>query len=177
MPRLRVILLIVGTSWVVVGLGLVLIPERMRSAHEGLRKWLQDRNLLGLLNRPRRIEPSLYRHHHVSGGLIIVGALALLVFLDRFHGHLPMGGEWSTVPGFALLMSFAWGLSTWALIVGAYLFIRPSALKGVETLANRWIEPCKGILNLMLRRPRLSGVMLLVAGLSCLGTAIVTAVV
>jgi hypothetical protein len=73
----------------------------------------------------------------------------------------------------------SWALALFALGIGVFLLVRPSALKGLETAANRWIEPFPsstkatvpaetGINRLILRAPRFSGLLLLAAGLACL---------
>jgi hypothetical protein len=58
-----------------------------------------------------------------------------------------------------------------------FLLIRPSALKGFETAANRWIgslpsagKPGRGEVHsrCVLRAPRLTALLLLAAGIACL---------
>jgi hypothetical protein len=60
------------------------------------------------------------------------------------------------------------------LIAGIVLFVRPSALKGVETQANRWFDPARAspanaaIGRFVVRAPRLTGLLFLTAGVVCL---------
>ena len=179
MQSLNIILVISGTFGVVAGAGLLLMPERMLREHNPLRQWLLERDLAALLNRYQRLEPSFYRHHHILGAAVIIGALALLALLGKLHSHVFAASAWSSILGVRLAMLSGWTLAILALIIGLYLVIRPSALKGIEAIANRWIEPFpantrvgmpadKGINRLILRAPRRTGMLLLLAGIACL---------
>ncbi len=140
-------------------------------------------DLIALLDRRQTIERPLYRHHRAFGAAVIVGAVASLVTLWQLHEHplvtgvLPgILGAW----GLRAMVLTSWGVSAFALGIGLFLFLRPSALKGIETVANRWIEPFhstggraifaeeKMIGRLVLRAPRLTALLLLTAGIACL---------
>jgi hypothetical protein len=139
-------------------------------------------DLVALLDRRRTIERSLYRHHYGFGAAVIVGAVASLVTLWELRdqplvtGVLPeILGAW----GAEAVIVASWALTVFALGIGVFLLIRPSALKGFETAANRWMEPFpsstkatvpaeSGINRLILRAPRFTGLLLLAAGLGCL---------
>lgn len=100
------------------------------------------------LERPIEVEGYIYRHHRTMGTAITVGAAMLLTYI-AFRGD----GQ-----GFALLlapgMGRDWaeavvavgGLLAWlgcllALVVGVIVAVRPSSLKRVESVLNRWITP------------------------------------
>ena len=139
------------------------------------RRWLLDVDLAALLDARRAIEQPLYRHHRVFGAAVIAGALAWFATLWTLRDRLPVPRE------FAGTMTLAGcTLAAFALGVGVFLVIRPSALKGLEAVANRWIEPFPSggrrnapaayyefIKQLVLRAPRFTGLLLLTAGLGC----------
>jgi hypothetical protein len=175
------ILIVSGTTGLVAGAGLLFMPERVFSEQSRWRQWLLEHDLSTQLNRYQRIEKPLYRHHRLFGAALTVGALTLLYLLTKLQSYLFATSVWSQIQGVRLAMIFAWALATLALIIGILFLVRPSALKGVETLSNRWIgpppstfqqaEPAKGINRLILRFPRHTGILLLLAGITCLGAA------
>lgn len=146
-------------------------------------RWLLEIDLIALLDRRQSIERPLYRHHNAFGAAVIVGAVALLVTLWELRDHplvtgvLPgILGAW----GIRAVILTSWALAVFALGIGVFLLIRPSALKGFETAANRWIEsfPSAGkpggpageklVTPLVLRAPRLTALVLMAAGIACL---------
>ena len=175
------ILVISGTTGMLAGAGLLLMPERAFGEQSRWRQWFLEHDLAALLNHYQRIERYLYRHNRLVGAALTVGALTLLYLLGKLQGYLYASNVWSQIQGVRLAMLFAWALAILALIIGIFFLIRPSALKGVESLSNRWIgpppstfqqaEPAKGINHLILRFPRHTGILLLLAGITCLGVA------
>jgi hypothetical protein len=175
------ILVVSGTTGLVAGAGLLLMPERAFGEQSLWRQWLLEHDLAALLNSYQKIERTLYRHHRLVGTALTAGTLTLLYLLGKLQGFLFATSAWSQIQGVRLAMLFAWALAILALIVGIFFLIRPSALKGVENLSNRWIgpppstfqqaEPAKGINHLILRFPRYTGILLLLAGITCLGAA------
>jgi hypothetical protein len=177
---LAVIYGIAGALGVAAGAGLLIVGRTPRE-RTALRRWLLEIDLIALLDRRQSIERALYRHHRAFGAAVIVGAAALLVPLWELHNHplvagvLPgILGDW----GVRAVILTSWALAVFALGIGVFLLIRPSALKGFETKANRWIEPFPssakttvpadtGINRLILRAPRLIGLLLLMAGFGC----------
>lgn len=175
------ILVVSGTTGMVAGAGLLLMPQQLFSEQSQWRKWLLEHDLVGLLNHHQRIEKPLYRHHRPFGAALTAGALILLTLLGKLQSYLFATNAWSDILGVRLAMIFAWALAILALFIGIFFLVRPSALKNVEALSNRWIgpppstfqqaEPAKGINRLILRFPRYTGILLLLAGIACLGAA------
>ena len=171
------ILLASGVTGILLGVGFLLIPERIFKEQSQWRQWLLERDMAALLNRYQRIEKPLYRHHRLVGAALTAGALTLLTLIGKFS-HLYATSAWGQILGVRLAILFAWALGLMALIIGIFLLVRPSALKGVETLANRWVTPfpssmrtnsSPGKVNpLILRFPRRAGILLLLAGTACL---------
>jgi hypothetical protein len=173
---------IAGVLGLAAGAWLLLASEKSQPGHPALQRWLFELNLMALLDRNRRIERRLYRHHRVFGATVVVGAVALLAALWLLHSHpaatellednLGAWGAW------ALILT-SWTLAALTLGAGVFLFRRPSALKGVETAANRWIEAMpmttritvsaeRPVTRLLLGSPRVAGILLLLAGSGCL---------
>lgn len=174
---------IAGAIGVVTGAGLLIVPDRALRQGTRLRRWLFEVDLVALLDRRLVIERTLYRHHYAFGAAVIGGAAALLVTLWELGDHPLVTGVSPRILG-------AWGvwavvltsraLAVFALGIGVFLLIRPSALKRFETAANNWIEPFPSggkpggsagkafITRLVLRAPRLTALLLLAAGIACL---------
>lgn len=152
-----VVLLVLALALAGVGGGLVLDRTTGKDAQSG-------KAGLDLLNRQWRIERRIYRHHRLAGLLII--AAALFFFFKTWHlglfvpGRLP--STWQL--GWGLLV----GGNVLSLIIGFILLLRPSRLKPVETLSNRWIElDIESLAHILRARPRLRGTLILLISLVC----------
>lgn len=164
MLPLKLILLISGVALVLTGLGLMI-----KNAGAAWLNTLPDR----LLNqkfrefcaRPWKVERFIYRHHRLFGSAISLGALTLMGLLYSRHSRLlslqskPFGAGVQAAEWAMVIAAIA------ALLIGIAMFIRPSVLKGVEAVSNRWIElPMPG-----LRTMHPLGLLLTLLGLACLG--------
>ena len=128
---------------------------------------LQDRKLWEVFERQQRVERFIYRHHRLFGGIIVAGAMVVLVFLVAGHGLAGTVAWRSSSAGQMALMA-VWALAAFALIIGIFIGIRPSALKGFEAIANRWIQ----LFPAIPLTSRQIGVLLLIAGIACLWMAV-----
>ena len=171
---------IAGALGIVAGAGLLLVPGWLLHERAWGWRWLFEIDLIALLDRRRTIERPIYRHHYAIGGAVIAGAVLLLVTLWKLRDHplltgvLPgILGAW----GAGALILTSWSLTVFALGIGLFLLVRPSALKGFEAAANRWIAtfPSAGkpggerlVTRYVLRAPRLTALLLLAAGIGCL---------
>ena len=163
-----------GAFGIAAGCLLLLAPGALREGSRW-RRWLLEVDLASLLDARRTIERPLYRHHRVFGAVVIAGALAWLVPFWMLRDRLPAVGDFAAI---AILAGCV--LVTFALGIGFFLVVRPSALKGLEAAANRWIEPFplagkpgepsgyEFVNRVVLRVPRLTGLLLLATGLGCL---------
>ena len=173
---LSVISGIAGVLGVAVGALLLIVPVRVLRERTALRRWFLEINLAALLDQRHTIERPLYRHHYAFGAIVIAGAIASLVTLWKFRDHplvtsvlLGSLGTW----GFEAVILTSWVLAVFALGIGAFLLVRPSALKRFETAANRWIEPFPSageifITHFVLCAPRITALLLLAAGIASL---------
>ena len=159
-----------GLALVLAGIGLILADLRL------------FRKLKMALERPWRVEKFIYRHHRPAGAILLVGALVFLAFLGRYNGPVIESTHWHASRGFQLTWLAAWVFAAFALFIGIFVFFRPSALKTFESLANRWVELSPDVVSgkvllrqkfigLLLHAPRRTGILLLLAGITCLLTA------
>lgn len=156
------------------------------TALERLRRASQRRcgaRLSEHLNRPYNLDRWFYRRHRLYGAA--VGGLALVLL-----GYLTFGDasyRWlATIEpryrGVASMLIDAgrvllWLFAIFALVIATVVFVRPSALKGVEGKVNRWISPgrsaglereFRGPDQWAVRHPRAWGVTVALISLACL---------
>lgn len=176
------ILALSGVVLAIAGLGLLLLAALQPGAADIWPGQLMNFGMRDWLERPRHVERFIYRHHRVFGSAIVVGALLLLGFLVTYHDRLVERIPWRALLGAKLALTAVWVLLLFALTIGAYILFRPSALKRFESLANAWIEPLaasasegggseKKLALLMCHKPLRTGILFLLAGLSCLVAA------
>jgi hypothetical protein len=153
--------------------------ERMRRAGQRRR----EARLSERLNRPYNLDRWFYRRHRLYGA--VVGALALVLL-----GYLTFGDasyRWLSVVepryrGVASMFIDAgrillWLFGIFALVIATVVFVRPSALKGIEAKVNRWTSlgrsaglerEFRGPDQWAVRYPRAWGVTVALVSLSCL---------
>lgn len=155
-----------GAAAVIAGIGFLLAVARPPDKPDTLRGRLLNGRLQEVLDRPRRVERFIYRHHRPFGSAIVAGALALLALLGAGQSRL-VGTAWLGGSGGMAAMLLVWALAVAVLFIGIFVLVRPSALKGIEVLANRWIQlfPATAL------SARQIGVLLLVVGIVCLAAA------
>ncbi len=178
MIALAVLLAVAALVGIVVALQPVAL-ERLRRASQRRR----EMHLSERLNRPYNLDRWFYRRHRLYGA--VVGALALVLL-----GYLTFGEasyRWLAVVepryrGVAAMLAEAarvllWGFGIFALVIATVVFVRPSALKGVEDKVNRWISPgrsanlereFRGPDQWAVRHPRAWGVTVALVSLACL---------
>jgi len=109
--------------------GLSMTLRALRGQQQGLPQAWQS------LESQRRIERMVYRHHRISGLLIIAAAV---LFFWQFLVHAPLGMH--TRNGSWLLLSWLLAVGNgFNALIGVVILLRPSLLKPIETRANRWI--------------------------------------
>lgn len=177
---LQSILLAAGVAGVfgaATGVALMLIPRRMLDRGSPLRRLLLEAHVGEPFNRRFTIERSVYRRHRIFAVVVMAGALAVmsLLWISMRHSWAPASVEaFLGTPGFRAVMAVTAALALFLVVVGVCLWVRPSVLKGIEAVANRWIDPMPNqgssamIGDLVSRTPRLAGALLLVSGLACL---------
>lgn len=173
---------IVGILLVALGLWILFLPAHFLRVGQSLSRWISTDHYFEALDRPRYQERFIYKHHHIAGGLIITGALYTLVMLitrvdfDVIQTALPVVinrllSEWLYISVYYLLVV----ANLLALLVGLVIFIRPSALKGVEQKLNHWVSADRQLkkldetheiaLEVLPGNPRLFGLAVMLGGL------------
>ena len=167
---------VAGLVAAVVGVLLLTIPRRVLDGPTGLRRVLFETNLGTVFDARFAIERSVYRRHRIVGGVVLLGAIALAMLL-WYVGRKPsvvtqLRGALGVV-GLRVVTASAMTIVAGLGVAGTCLLIRPSVLKGLEAAANRWIEPPRrdahmAVSEWVLRHPRATGLVLVLAGLACL---------
>jgi hypothetical protein len=179
LQALKILVVIAGVLGTTMGMLLLLAPGQTLREHGRFQRWLIETDCVAALNRRQASEKILYRYHRVFGLLMSAGAVTWLLFLTQLYDRAPfikvLIGTLGVI-GFDALILAGWAMGYFALTIGIYLLVRPSALRDFEAVANRWYEPFPAkaatlpdsVGRLILRAPRLIGMLLLVAGLGCL---------
>lgn len=91
-------------------------------------------------------EPFFYRHAKVNGSILILGSLFIFYTLVTFNFNMlipylpgqisPSVCKWLSQAG----QLFFYIGSAFILVFGLIVFIRPSLMKNIETIANRWLS-------------------------------------
>lgn len=171
-----------GVLGVVTGLALLFNSSLVFRIGERMNVWISSRAAMRSLEAPIEVERAVYRWHRLIGVLLLAGAaFTLYVVLLRFKGpeldvvlnkfvRLAVA-QWigKSLRIFLVLVNAA------AFVIGAVMFLRPSALKPLEAWANRrysarqatraWEIPRNRIDPIVQSNPRVIGTMLTLAGL------------
>ena len=174
-------LFILGLLIFIIGLWMIFLPQHFLRMGKVLGKWVSTEEYFSTLDKPHYQERAIYRHHRIIGGLIVLGAcytmISLLnVDLETMRTGLasygnPFWTEWIFTVVYYLLISGNFV----AIIMGLVVFIRPSLLKDIEKLMNKWIVSDEGLkkldhihevpANILPGKPRLFGVIVALGGL------------
>jgi len=144
---LAIFLLIGALLGVALGLLLILRPRLLERVSHVADRWVSMRHIDRLLDRSISIEHWFYRHHRSLGILLILGAGYILVYFgflfDKAAAPLlmPRYLPAKLLDGLldALVFAALLGAAV-ALLVGFFLWLRPSLLHGVEAEANQWVS-------------------------------------
>lgn len=144
---LAIFLLIGALFGVSLALLLIFRPQLLERVNRVANRWISTRNINLWLDRSISMEHWFYQHHRVLGAVIVLGASYMFVYfgilfdkattLQRLGGTLParlLDGLLDAL----VLGSLVGGVV--ALIVGLFLWLRPSLLRGMEEEANQWVS-------------------------------------
>jgi hypothetical protein len=146
---LAIFLLIGALLGVVLALLLIFKPQFLERLNRVANRWVSTRHINRWLDRSVRIEHWFYQHHRAAGVVIVLGASYILIYfgflfdkaytLQRLslRGMLPA----KLLDGLldALVLGSLVGGAA-ALMVGLFLWLRPSLLRGMEEVANQWVS-------------------------------------
>jgi hypothetical protein len=167
---------VAGMLGAVTGLVLLFSPRRLFDDSSRLRRVLLEADVAAVFNRRFAIERRVYRRHRFFGIVVLLGAVAAASFAAYLSVH-PRALKLQALLGrlgFTFIEVLTATLAVVLAVVGICLIMRPSVLKGIETIMNRWVEaPAQGkshaaVLRAILRAPRIAGLLLVAAGLACL---------
>jgi len=131
------------------GAALVLRPVWLLHASRRVNRWIATRQVAGLLEQVVKVDRWFYRHHQISGVLLLAGAIFLIYFFTSRFDKLRVLIGLSRAFAFPLMFtdvlldaavfSILLG-AVFALIISLFLLLRPSLLRGFEQGANQWIS-------------------------------------
>ena len=139
-----VLFILLGGSVVAVllGIGLLVAPDRVRELNAFLGRWVDTEKMERAFDRPRWSERFFYRHHRIVGGLLCAGGCYVIyVFLLSRARH-----RLAVLSGRDLYGFFDAGIAilviggTLAAFLGLVMYAKPSVLRDLEKAANRWIS-------------------------------------
>lgn len=127
-----------------VGIALVARQQTVMNWGTRLNRWISTRRLMRPLEKPRDIHRIIYRRHPLVGGIIVIAAAYVIYFLFRGFSPEPfvfLLRRFVPEPAINWLVVSFWWLTliaqVFAIFIGAIMFARPSALKGIEAIANK----------------------------------------
>jgi len=130
----------------VIGIIMAIKPDLVRNMSHRISFWVETDSIIQNINRQQDTDHFLYRHHRIIGAFIIIGAVYTLYSLVVGAGGTSLAvllpASWSLLARQWLtdsLVYFFDVINILALFLGIIVFARPSALKDIEVLANRWL--------------------------------------
>ena len=142
------ILFIVVSTFIalVFGLGLIFAPSFTLKFNEKINTRISLREKTKAIETPIHSEPFFYKHSKVSGAILVLGSLFVLYTLATFNVYSlvpylpksisPAAWDWLLQAG----QIFLYITCSFILLFGLVVFIRPSQIKNLEEVANRWIS-------------------------------------
>lgn len=149
---LAIFLLFCTPLGVAVSLLLIVKPKIVERLNRVANFWISARHLSRFLDQSISVEHWFYRHHRIFGAVVMLGSFYVFVYFgilfDKAYAlqHL----SWKISPRLldglldALVLSSLTGAVV-AFMVGLFLWLRPSLLRGIETEANQWVSSRKAI--------------------------------
>jgi hypothetical protein len=146
---LAIFLLFGALLGVLLGLLLIFKPQFLERLNRVANRWISTRHINRWLDRSVSIESWFYQHHRPVGAAIILGAAYIFIYFGMLFDkaytlqRLSSGGMLPTqlLDGLldALVLAALVGGAV-ALIVGLFLWLRPSLLRGMEEESNQWVS-------------------------------------
>jgi len=144
---LAIFLLIGALMGLILGLLLILKPHLIGHLNRIASRWVSSSRLNQLLDRSVSIEQWLYQHHRPLGIFATFGACYILVYFGLLFDKTAAMQYWAgSMPAIQLdilldaMVLVALICAVVALLVGLFLWLRPSMLRGIEESANQWVS-------------------------------------
>lgn len=143
---LAIFLAISAFTGVSLGLLLIFKPHHFERVNHTANRWISLRKFSRVFDRSVRIEHFFYRHHRVMGMSIVFAACYIFIYFgtlfDKAHAvqHLAymFPPQLLDVSLDVLVLSLL-TCGAMVLLVGIFLWMRPSLLRGMEEEVNQWI--------------------------------------
>ena len=146
---------ILGILVFILGLWILLLPANFLKIGQSMSKWITTEDYFNFIDKPRYQESVIYRHHRIAGSLIIIGTVYSVVMLVAavdittiiYMFPVVINGfwsEWFYSTTYYILVA----ANLLAAIVGFVVLIRPSKLKMIEKIMNKWVLPEQKLKNL-----------------------------
>lgn len=156
---LAIFLLICTPLGVIISLLLITKSQLLECISHVVNRWIATRYLSQFLDQTISIEHWFYRHHRAFGLAVMLGSLYVFIYFgiqfDKVYAlqHLNWRMPARLIDGLldALVLSSLTGAVV-SFMVGLFLWLRPSLLRGIEVNANQWISSRSAIK--MLEMPR-----------------------
>lgn len=171
---------------------LMLRPHWVERFGRHANRWISTRRFNNTLERIIDADKWFYRHHRASGWALLGGSGWIVgyfvLFFDKYRfipvlsriGNVPPAMVDGMLDSFVLFILLG---AVCAAIIGLFLMLRPSLLRGFEAHANHWVStrralrplevPREGADGYVLRHGQLFGLLLLGGSLFMLGMLIV----
>lgn len=143
------LLLLVGTILsLLVGILFALSPQQGIALNRRLSHWTSLRRTTRPLEVLRHCEQLIYRHHRLFGLFAMGGAIYVLYQLGFNYDHQKVATTLAQTPTGSLVAEWLLGSFLWftvpmmaiILLIGSLLAARPSYLKQLEQISNRWVS-------------------------------------
>jgi len=147
---LAIFLLVSAAMGVLLGLLLIFRPQLLSAINRVANHWISVRRVSQMMDSSISIEHWFYRHHRLSGVAAVLGAGYIFIYfgllfdkahmLRRLNYLIPaqlLGGLLDALVLCALAGAVV------ALMVGLFLWLRPSLLRGFEEGSNQWVSSRK----------------------------------
>jgi hypothetical protein len=129
------------------GLLMVFRPQSLERINRVANRWVSMRHMNQLLDRSISMEGWFYQHHRALGLAIVAGAVYVLIYFGLlFDKSYTLQRYSRTMPPAlldvlldALVLASLIG-ATIALLAGLFLALRPSMLRDIEEVSNRWLS-------------------------------------
>ena len=158
---LLLFLMVGSVAGLVAGVVLVLRPAWLLHVSRRANRLIAMPPITNLLDQVVKVDRWFYRHHQASGLSLLAGAVLLIYFftarfdkvtlLAGLSGKFPIPDVFVEILLDSVVLSIMLGAAA-ALIIGLFLLIRPSMLRGFEQDANQWISMGRVIKPLELSR-------------------------
>jgi len=139
---LAIFLLFGALLGVVLSLLLIFKPPLLENLNRVANRWVFVRDINYYLDRSISIERWFYRHHRPMGLLIVLGAGYILVYfgwLLDWPRALQLLSRYVPVILLETVVDIFLLNGVLALVTGFIVWLRPSLLRTVEKIANRWL--------------------------------------